>query len=117
MSAFSSRVEVSFDQVSWLVQLKNACQFTCNIYVFFNNLRLVMKIYYFFRYSHSGRSNDVDQTSHMLTIATRDLFGELDKSVKAVAPMQFWMVCYLYSLFKLISLTTFYFSMKHRKLL
>ncbi|KAI5336864.1 PREDICTED: ubiquitin [Prunus dulcis] len=44
------------------------------------------------KYSHSGRSNDVDQTSHMLTIATRDLFGELDKSVKAVAPMQFWMV-------------------------
>ncbi|CAB4302946.1 unnamed protein product [Prunus armeniaca] len=44
------------------------------------------------KYSHSGRSNDVDQTSHMLTIATRDLFGELDKSVKSVAPMQFWMV-------------------------
>ncbi|RXH67357.1 hypothetical protein DVH24_027477 [Malus domestica] len=44
------------------------------------------------KYSHSGRSNDVDQTSHMLTIATRDLFSELDKSVKAVAPMQFWMV-------------------------
>ncbi|XP_065634684.1 ubiquitin carboxyl-terminal hydrolase 7 [Quercus suber] len=44
------------------------------------------------QYSHSGRSNDVDQTSHMLTIATRDLFNELDKSVKPVAPMQFWMV-------------------------
>lgn len=44
------------------------------------------------KYSHSGRSNDVDQTSHMLTIATRDLFNELDKSVKPVAPMQFWMV-------------------------
>ncbi|KAJ1420277.1 Ubiquitin-like domain superfamily [Sesbania bispinosa] len=43
-------------------------------------------------YSHSGRNNDVDQTSHMLTIATRDLFNELDKSVKPVAPMQFWMV-------------------------
>ncbi|KAL4309762.1 hypothetical protein GQ457_01G019290 [Hibiscus cannabinus] len=43
-------------------------------------------------YSHSGRNNDVDQTSHMLTVATRDLFGELDKSVKPVAPMQFWMV-------------------------
>ncbi|KAG4182978.1 hypothetical protein ERO13_A09G080500v2 [Gossypium hirsutum] len=42
------------------------------------------------KYSHSGRNNDVDQTSHMLTIATRDLFGELDKSVKPVAPMQFW---------------------------
>ncbi|PON35743.1 Ubiquitinyl hydrolase, partial [Parasponia andersonii] len=44
------------------------------------------------KYSHSGRSNEVDQTSHMLTIATRDLFNELDKSGKAVAPMQFWMV-------------------------
>ncbi|KAF3450629.1 hypothetical protein FNV43_RR06718 [Rhamnella rubrinervis] len=44
------------------------------------------------KYSHSGRSNDVDQTSHMLTIATRDLFNELDKSAKPVAPMQFWMV-------------------------
>ncbi|KAM4099992.1 hypothetical protein ACB094_05G034300 [Castanea mollissima] len=43
------------------------------------------------QYSHSGRSNEVDQTSHMLTIATRDLFNELDKSVKPVAPMQFWM--------------------------
>ncbi|KAK8618777.1 hypothetical protein V6N13_132757 [Hibiscus sabdariffa] len=43
-------------------------------------------------YSHSGRSNDLDQTSHMLTVATRDLFNELDKSVKPVAPMQFWMV-------------------------
>ncbi|GMN37031.1 hypothetical protein TIFTF001_006476 [Ficus carica] len=44
------------------------------------------------KYSHTGRSNEVDQTSHMLTIATRDLFNELDKSVKPVAPMQFWMV-------------------------
>ena len=34
----------------------------------------------------------MDPTSHMLTIATRDLFSELDRSVKAVAPMQFWMV-------------------------
>ncbi|GAU27391.1 hypothetical protein TSUD_356260, partial [Trifolium subterraneum] len=43
-------------------------------------------------YSHSGRNNDVDQSSHLLTVATRDLFSELDKSVKPVAPMQFWMV-------------------------
>lgn len=34
----------------------------------------------------------MDQSSHMLTIATRDLFNELDKSGKPVAPMQFWMV-------------------------
>ncbi|XP_059457328.1 ubiquitin carboxyl-terminal hydrolase 7 isoform X2 [Corylus avellana] len=44
------------------------------------------------KYSHSGKSNDVDQSSHMLAIATRDLFNELDKSVKPVAPMQFWML-------------------------
>ncbi|KAJ8439014.1 hypothetical protein Cgig2_028460 [Carnegiea gigantea] len=43
-------------------------------------------------YSQSGRSNDLDQTSHLLTVATRDLFNELDKSAKPVAPMQFWMV-------------------------
>ncbi|KAJ8774101.1 hypothetical protein K2173_009532 [Erythroxylum novogranatense] len=40
----------------------------------------------------SNRRNDLDQTSHMLTAATRELFNELDKSVKPVAPMQFWMV-------------------------
>ncbi|KAJ8756232.1 hypothetical protein K2173_024779 [Erythroxylum novogranatense] len=40
----------------------------------------------------SDRRNDLDQTSHMLTAATRELFNELDKSVKPVAPMQFWML-------------------------
>ena len=45
------------------------------------------------RYPHSGRSSDLDQSSHLLTVATRDLFNELDKSVKPVAPMQFWMAC------------------------
>ena len=54
------------------------------------------------RYSHSGISNYLDQTSHMLTVATRDLFSELDKSVKSVAPMQFWMVCSLFSLSHII---------------
>ncbi|KAL5755798.1 hypothetical protein ACOSQ2_020544 [Xanthoceras sorbifolium] len=44
------------------------------------------------KYSQSGRSNDVDQSSHMLTVATSDLFNDLDKSVKPVAPMQFWML-------------------------
>ncbi|KAL6972734.1 deubiquitinating enzyme [Sarracenia purpurea var. burkii] len=44
------------------------------------------------KYPHPGRSNDLDQSSHLLTVATRDLFNELDKNVKPVAPMQFWMV-------------------------
>lgn len=39
---------------------------------------------------YSGRSNELDQASHSLTVATRDLFNDLDKKVKAFAPMQFW---------------------------
>lgn len=61
----------------------------------------------FIRYPHSGRSNDLDQSSHLLTVATRDLFTELDKNVKAVAPMQFWLVClytHLFYVFILLSL-------------
>ncbi|CAA6672822.1 unnamed protein product [Spirodela intermedia] len=41
------------------------------------------------KYTNSGRSNDVDILSHNLTIATRDLFSELDRSVKPVVPMPF----------------------------
>ncbi|XP_021718319.1 ubiquitin carboxyl-terminal hydrolase 6-like [Chenopodium quinoa] len=43
-------------------------------------------------YSQSGRNNELDQTSHLLTVATKDLFSELDKNANHVAPMQFWMV-------------------------
>lgn len=45
----------------------------------------------------------MDHSSHMLTVATRDLFNELDKTAKPVAPMQFWMV------WALILLTVVYF--------
>ena len=48
-------------------------------------------------YALTGRSNDVDQTSHMLTVATRELFGDLDRSVNAVSPTQFWMVSFLWT--------------------
>ncbi|XP_073006842.1 ubiquitin carboxyl-terminal hydrolase 6 [Typha latifolia] len=40
-------------------------------------------------YTNSGRANDIDQYSHLLTVATRDLFSELDRTAKPVAPMQF----------------------------
>ncbi|KAL6005994.1 deubiquitinating enzyme [Asimina triloba] len=43
-------------------------------------------------YTDSGRRNEVDYTSHLLTVATRDLFSELDRSGKPVAPMHFWTV-------------------------
>ncbi|XP_047960020.1 ubiquitin carboxyl-terminal hydrolase 6-like [Salvia hispanica] len=35
------------------------------------------------------RSNAVDQSSHSLTVATRELFSELDKNVRPVAPVRF----------------------------
>ncbi|KAJ3671194.1 hypothetical protein LUZ60_008620 [Juncus effusus] len=40
-------------------------------------------------YTNASRANEIDQVSHQLTVATRDLFSELDRSVKPVAPMQF----------------------------
>ncbi|XP_020575422.1 ubiquitin carboxyl-terminal hydrolase 6-like isoform X2 [Phalaenopsis equestris] len=40
-------------------------------------------------YTNSGRSNDLDQFSHLLTVAARDLFSELDRTVRPVAPLQF----------------------------
>ncbi|XP_026419345.1 ubiquitin carboxyl-terminal hydrolase 6-like isoform X2 [Papaver somniferum] len=46
---------------------------------------------------YPGKTNDLDQSSHLLTIATRDLFGELDRNVKPVSLKQFWMmVCITY---------------------
>ncbi|KAK2647619.1 hypothetical protein Ddye_015108 [Dipteronia dyeriana] len=57
------------------------------------------------KYSQSGRSNDVDQSSHMLAVATSDLFNDLDKSVKPVAPGQFLMdveECWTLLLFTLL---------------
>uniref|UniRef100_K3XIT8 ubiquitinyl hydrolase 1 n=1 Tax=Setaria italica TaxID=4555 RepID=K3XIT8_SETIT len=40
-------------------------------------------------YSDTARGNGVDQASHNLTLATRNTFGELDQSVRPVAPLQF----------------------------
>ncbi|XP_078428157.1 ubiquitin carboxyl-terminal hydrolase 6-like isoform X2 [Wolffia australiana] len=41
------------------------------------------------KYTNSTRSNDVDSLSHNLTVATRDLFNELDQNVRPVAPLPF----------------------------
>ncbi|XP_058070217.1 ubiquitin carboxyl-terminal hydrolase 7-like isoform X2 [Magnolia sinica] len=43
-------------------------------------------------YTDSGRSNELDHSSHLLTVATRDVFSKLDRNVKPVAPMHFWMI-------------------------
>ncbi|KAL8466102.1 hypothetical protein ACS0TY_035277 [Phlomoides rotata] len=40
-------------------------------------------------YPPPNRSNSVDQSSHSLTVATRELFNDLDKNVRPVAPMRF----------------------------
>ncbi|CAL4949292.1 unnamed protein product [Urochloa decumbens] len=40
-------------------------------------------------YSDTARGNGIDQASHSLTLATRNTFGELDQSVRPVAPLQF----------------------------
>ncbi|KAL0415135.1 UNVERIFIED_CONTAM: Ubiquitin carboxyl-terminal hydrolase 6 [Sesamum latifolium] len=41
------------------------------------------------KYPPPVRSSAVDQSSHSLTVATRELFSDLDKNVKPVAPMRF----------------------------
>lgn len=46
----------------------------------------------YFSYSDTVRSNGIDQASHNLTVATRNTFGDLDQSVRPVAPLQFLQV-------------------------
>ncbi|XP_066308995.1 ubiquitin carboxyl-terminal hydrolase 6-like isoform X1 [Miscanthus floridulus] len=40
-------------------------------------------------YPDTVRGNGIDQASHNLTLATRNTFGDLDQSVRPVAPLQF----------------------------
>ncbi|KAL1549730.1 deubiquitinating enzyme [Salvia divinorum] len=47
--------------------------------------------YALIQYPPPVRSNAVDQSSHSLTVATRELFNELDKNVQPVAPVPFLM--------------------------
>ncbi|KMZ68663.1 Ubiquitin carboxyl-terminal hydrolase [Zostera marina] len=41
---------------------------------------------------YSTKSNGLDQSSHDLTIATRSLFADLDRSGNPIYPSQFWML-------------------------
>ena len=45
------------------------------------------------RYSGGG-ANELDTSSHLLTLATRELFNELDTSHRAVTPVRFWTVSF-----------------------
>ncbi|KAF5179399.1 Ubiquitin carboxyl-terminal hydrolase [Thalictrum thalictroides] len=38
---------------------------------------------------YPGRTNELDQTTHLLTVATRELFNDLDRSVQPVSPIRF----------------------------
>ncbi|KAM1227576.1 hypothetical protein ACFX2J_006780 [Malus domestica] len=44
------------------------------------------------KYSHFERNDEGDQTSYRLTITACALISELDKGIKAMVPVQFWMV-------------------------
>ena len=54
---------------------------------------MTLSLFFFvnLRYS-SGGANELDTSSHLLTLATRELFNELDTSHHAAAPVRFWMV-------------------------
>jgi len=85
MSAFCSRAEVSAAKV----QTKNSLNiiFEEALYLSFDII-----LFYLNSYSDTGRGNGIDQASHNLTLATRNIFGELDQSVRPVAPLQFLQV-------------------------
>ncbi|XP_052182928.1 ubiquitin carboxyl-terminal hydrolase 6-like [Diospyros lotus] len=80
---------VAVGHTAGLINLGNTCYMNSTVQCLHSVPELKSAL---IKYPHSGRSNDLDQSSHILTVATRDLFNELDKSYKPVAPVQFSMV-------------------------
>ncbi|MQM12321.1 hypothetical protein Taro_045236, partial [Colocasia esculenta] len=69
-----------------LLNLGNTCYMNSTVQCLHSVPELKMTLT---NYTNSSRSNDVDLLSHDLTIATRNLFNDLDRNVKPVVPMQF----------------------------
>ncbi|GER46951.1 ubiquitin carboxyl-terminal hydrolase [Striga asiatica] len=71
-----------------LVNLGNTCYMNSTVQCLHSVPELKSAL---LQYRPPFRSNYVDKSSHSLTVAMRELFKELDKNVKPVAPMRFLM--------------------------
>lgn len=80
---------VSLGHGAGLINLENTCYMNSTVQCLHSVPELKSAL---IGYPPTGRGSGLDQSSHLLTCATRDLFNDLDKSVKPVKPMQFWMV-------------------------
>ncbi|KAH6790132.1 ubiquitin-specific protease 6 [Perilla frutescens var. frutescens] len=69
-----------------LVNLGNTCYMNSTLQCLHSVPELKSSL---IQYPPPVRSNAVDQSSHSLTVATRELFNELDKNVRPVAPVRF----------------------------
>lgn len=71
-----------------LLNLGNTCYMNSTVQCLHSvpELKTALKTY------SGGGANELDTSSHLLTLATRELFNELDTSHRAVAPVRFWTV-------------------------
>ncbi|MCO5608207.1 hypothetical protein L7F22_062413 [Adiantum nelumboides] len=71
-----------------LLNLGNTCYMSSTVQC----LHSVPELKHALKKYSGGGANELDTSSHLLTLATRELFNELDTSHRAVAPVLFWTV-------------------------